>query len=82
MIEARKIDMRASPYDVSHIEGCEIPICVETTEGKLLYAKEQMKLYQISMPLRHKLFEVYSDFIEMCKLRTNDCKDDSDVTVF
>ena len=64
-LNARKIDMRASPYDVSHIEGCEIPICVETNEGKLLYAKEQMSLYNTSMPIRKKLFQIYTEFINL-----------------
>lgn len=62
-VEARKIDMRASPYNVSHVEGCEVPICVETTDGKMMYVDEQKKLYDMSFSLRKELYDVYCDYL-------------------
>jgi len=66
-VEARKIDMRASPYNVSHIEGCEAPICVETTDGKLQYVDEQKKLFEMSFPLRKELYDVYCHYLMYLK---------------
>lgn len=34
-IRCRKVDMRASPYDVSAFDGCEQPIRIETKEGQM-----------------------------------------------
>ena len=59
-IAARKIDMRASPYSVSHIAGCEEAICVETVEGRKVYATEQEALANIAMPVRQRLLEAYN----------------------
>lgn len=62
-VAARKIDMRASPYNVSHVEGCEEPICVETTDGKLHYVEEQKKLFDMSFSLRKELHDVYCNYL-------------------
>ncbi len=43
-IEARSLDMRASPYDVSEY-GYE-PIPIESSEGREQYVKEQVDLFQ------------------------------------
>jgi hypothetical protein len=61
-LEARKVDMRASPYDVSAYEGCEEPICVETAQGRKLYVAEQERIAAMAAPLRKQLCEVY-DFV-------------------
>ena len=58
-LKARHIDMRASPYDCSQIDGVDDPIKIETAEGRKQYATEQEKLYQLSVPLRIQLLEVY-----------------------
>ena len=58
-LKARKIDMRASPYDVSAYEGCEEAIRVETPEGKKSYIHEQIQLMKESAPLRSQLREAY-----------------------
>jgi hypothetical protein len=47
-VEARKIDMQASPYDATEF-GLE-PIRIETEEGRKTYLDLQMKIYQKSMP--------------------------------
>ena len=60
-IEARKIDMRASPYDVSSFEGCEVPICIETAAGKRQYVLEQSRLADKALPLRVELMNVYHE---------------------
>ena len=60
---ARKIDMRASPYDVSEVEGCEDSICIETAEGKIQYIHEQEALYRLSYPVRTELLEVYNTYL-------------------
>lgn len=52
-LDAREIDMRASPYDLSNI-GYP-PIHIETEEGRKLYQKEQQRLAEQAIPLRKEL---------------------------
>ena len=52
-IEARIIDMRASPYDLSDYGYSPIPI--ETTEGRREYEREQTGLYWKGLALRSEL---------------------------
>lgn len=52
-IEARSIDMRASPYDLSDYGYSPIPI--ETTEGRRKYEREQTGLYRKGLALRSEL---------------------------
>jgi len=52
-LEGRELDMRASPYDLSH-KGYT-PICIETEEGRKQYQKEQQSLAERSIPLRDEL---------------------------
>ena len=59
-LKARKIDMRASPYDVSKFDGCEIPICIETADGRKQYADEQLALAQEAAPLREEILQTYN----------------------
>ncbi|MGK0239921.1 MAG: hypothetical protein ACI92G_003404 [Candidatus Pelagisphaera sp.] len=52
-IEARILDMRASPYDVSQY-GYD-PIAIETVEGRELYRVEQKALYERGQPIAKRL---------------------------
>ncbi|TNE68598.1 3-methyladenine DNA glycosylase [bacterium] len=52
---ARWIDMKASPYDVSGLGEINIPI--ETKEGAEEYVREQKKLYQQGVLIRRQLIE-------------------------
>lgn len=56
--DARRIDMRASPYDLRD-QGYE-PICIETSEGREQYIQEQRRLAAAAVPIRARLIEVYS----------------------
>ena len=58
-IAARKVDMRASPYDVSGVQGCGQAIAVETPEGRKLYVEEQERLAETAEPLRRRLIVAY-----------------------
>lgn len=58
-IAARKVDMRASPYDVSQYEGCEVPLCVETAQGRRMYVEEQERIAERAAPLRRQLCDAY-----------------------
>jgi len=60
-LEARTIDMQASPYDLSDF-GL-LPIKVETAAGKKKYADHQMRMYKKSQPIRKKLIEEYTYLI-------------------
>lgn len=51
--EGRDLDMRASPYDLSHL-GYE-PVCIETPAGRQRYEQEQRELAAKAVPLRQKL---------------------------
>jgi hypothetical protein len=68
---ARKIDMRASPYDVSSFDGCEEPLYVETNEGKLAYIKEQQQLYKLSFPARQELLSIYNNYLHLSNFNSN-----------
>jgi len=61
-IEARKIDMRASPYDVSAF-AIGAPLCVDTLEGRRLYVKEQECLANAAYPIRAELIKVYDELL-------------------
>jgi hypothetical protein len=55
--EARAIDMRASPYDLSQLDMT--PIRIETNDGREEYIAEQRQLTEKAMPLRSRLLNVY-----------------------
>ncbi len=55
--DARRIDMRASPYDLRD-QGFE-PICIETSAGQEEYIREQRRLAEQAIPVRAALIEVY-----------------------
>ena len=52
-IEARELDMKASPYDVSRFGYEAIPI--ETPAGREQYVREQMALHKKGQPLARRL---------------------------
>ena len=55
-LQARLIDMRASPYDVSaFIE--DPPIQIETSAGRATYEREQRRIFELAQPLRRRLKE-------------------------
>lgn len=60
-LEARELDMRASPYDLSK-EGYA-PICVETENGRRQYQKEQQQLTERAAPLRLELLALCNRLI-------------------
>ena len=54
-LDARSVDMRASPYDLSDL-GYD-PICIETPEGREQYQVEQRRLQAAGASLRSTLLE-------------------------
>lgn len=52
-VEGRELDMRASPYDLSHL-GYE-PVYIETPEGRAEYELEQRRITAKASVLREKL---------------------------
>jgi len=56
-VEARTVDMKASPYDLR--EYSLEPIMVETEEGRMEYLEAQKAIYGRSKPIREKLIEEY-----------------------
>lgn len=52
-IEARELDMRASPYDLSAYDRA--PIKIETAEGRIEYKKAQQALHDKGLALGRKL---------------------------
>lgn len=61
-LDARQVDMRASPYDVTDL-GLD-PIRVETSDGKAAYVQEQRRLAALAAPLRERLLHHVSDLLE------------------
>jgi len=57
-VEARYIDMKASPYDLSGY-GLE-PIKIETESGRREYMEKQQGIYQNSIPIRERLINEYN----------------------
>ena len=56
-VQARTIDMQASPYD---LRGFGLsPIKIETPEGQSEYSNEQKKLAELAEPVRKKLIRAY-----------------------
>ncbi len=64
-LETRKIDMRASPYDLRKL-GLE-PIKIETEDGRLEYVKLQKEIYQRSVTIREELIEKYKHLIKLIR---------------
>jgi hypothetical protein len=55
--QARQLDMRASPYDLSALGFDPIPI--ETPAGKEEYVRGQRELAEAAVPLRQRLIAAY-----------------------
>ena len=53
-LQARTIDMRASPYDLSSWPG-HPPIRIETSAGRAEYEREQRRIAERAEPLRQRL---------------------------
>jgi hypothetical protein len=60
-VHTRRIDMQASPYDLS-AGGLE-PIRIETKAGRLEYIRHQKEIYRRSMPIRRRLIKEYRQII-------------------
>ena len=60
-LEARKLDIAASPYDVSSI-GLE-PIKIESSKGREVYRIKQADLMKKAAPVRRKILEAYDIFL-------------------
>lgn len=56
-LDARMVDMRASPYDLSSYGAEAIPI--ESPAGRELYVREQRRLSEQAVPIRAQLLHVY-----------------------
>lgn len=65
-LEARTIDMQASPYDLRD-EGLE-PIKIETESGRKEYRFLQEEIFRKGVPVRERLIEEYRGLIENLKL--------------
>ena len=61
-IMARKLDIGASPYDVTSTYQVEM-IPIETEEGRVLYRQRQLELMKLVQPIRAKVLHAYNDFL-------------------
>jgi hypothetical protein len=65
-LEARKIDMQASPYDAREF-GLD-PIRIETEEGRREYINKQTEIHESSMPIRLELIRWYERVLELTEV--------------
>lgn len=65
-VEARRIDMQASPYDATEF-GLE-PIKIETEEGRKIYLEYQTEIYHRSMPIRDRLIGEVENLLDLVLL--------------
>lgn len=61
-VEARTIDMQASPYDLT-ADGLP-PIKIETEAGRKEYIEAQQAIFEKGMPIRKKLITEYEQLLE------------------
>ncbi|WP_340106275.1 3-methyladenine DNA glycosylase [Rhodohalobacter sp. 8-1] len=61
-LEARTIDMKASPYDLLD-HGLE-PIKIETEAGRKEYLQHQTDIWEKGKPVRQKLIEAYEKLLD------------------
>lgn len=62
-LEARKLDVAASPYDASAYGVGVVPI--DTPEGRNKYREDQMKLMKRVEPVRKSLLGAYSNLLRI-----------------
>jgi hypothetical protein len=62
-VEARTIDMKASPYDLQN-RGLE-PIRIETEAGRKEYLEHQTAIWERGLPIREKLIEAYDTLFSL-----------------
>lgn len=62
-LEARKLDVAASPYDASAYGVGVVPI--DTPEGRSQYREEQLKLMKRVEPVRKSLLGAYSNLLKI-----------------
>ena len=62
-LQARTLDVEASPYDVSLYTSNVVP--VETREGRRVYRERQVGLMHRADPVRERLKDLYSVFLEL-----------------
>lgn len=60
-VEARVIDMQASPYDLRS-QGLKA-VQIETEAGRKEYGEKQKKIFEKSQPIRKKLIETYQNLV-------------------
>lgn len=66
-LEARKIDMRASPYNLEEFGFKPIPI--ETEQGRLEYEQEQREIATRAIPLRARLIHALDSLLNKTRTR-------------
>lgn len=62
-LDARRLDVAASPYDARKY-GLEV-IPVETEEGRALYREKQRELMVRAEPIRRELLDAYNLFLKL-----------------
>lgn len=60
-LDVRRVDMRASPYDVRPL-GLD-PIAIETAEGKAEYLSHQERFAERAAPLRRRLIDLHDQVL-------------------
>ena len=70
-MDAREIDMRASPYDLTEY-GQFDPIKIETPEGRLEYERLQRTVAEKAVPLRKELAEKIESVLKMSRMPVPD----------
>ena len=63
-LEARRLDVAASPYDALELAGLE-PVRVETPEGRAQYRQVQSQLMKRAAPVRRRLLRAYQVFLQL-----------------
>lgn len=71
-VMARKLDVEASPYDVTAFGLGVVP--VETPSGRALYKKRQMDLMRQGNKVRERLILAYEIFLSLLKNNTVDTR--------
>jgi hypothetical protein len=61
-LEARKLDVAASPYELSSYGVVAVP--VETSEGRAQYKERQISLMRAAAPVRQDLLRAYDIFLQ------------------